>query len=56
MHSGACCFGNSSEASTALFSRSDAGSDHVVRTAAGEVRKRLGQYYVNDAQRLRRPN
>lgn len=26
----------------------DTGSDHIVRTAAGEVRKRLAQYYLND--------
>ncbi len=26
----------------------DTGSDHVVRTSAGEVRKRLAQYYLND--------
>lgn len=34
-----------------VFGRSpdyDTGSDHVVRTAAGEVRKRLAQYYMNE--------
>jgi hypothetical protein len=34
-----------------VFGRSpdyDTGSDHVVRTAAGEVRKRLAQYYLNE--------